>query len=225
MKKPTQSFYLWTIGTLTVAFALLAIFEATSSPGPGEVSSILHGVFIIIGASISGFLALLWLLVLLWKKRMVRYSILVVLLLVMAIPVISVLLDTVRVLKYQQEVKRRNNEIASVATDYIGRMKSIEGTATEKIQLRLAFDEEIRTRGLYTGLQSAATNQFHWLHNLYIWVLIDETYRPDQLTGVIDIPDSAGCKQFQSEFKSMLSIKKQLQILSSYCNPIPHSPD
>ena len=143
----------------------------------------------------------------------------------MVIPVIGILQDSVWKLKYQREAKRRNSEITSVATGFIMRMKTIEDNATVKIQLRLSFDQELRTRGLYSGRQQQASNQFHWLHNLYIWVFVDKTYRPDQLTGIIDSPDSAGCEQFKREFKDMLSSEEQRHILSNYCYPMPHYPD
>lgn len=225
MKKLTRSFFLRLIGILSVAFALLTVLIMASSPGMGEVSSILHGAFTVLSASVSGLLALIWLLILLWRKKAARYPILAVLLLIMAIPVIVIIQNKVQKLKYQHEAKRRNSEIASVATDFIMRMKTIEDSAAVKIQLRLAFDQELRTRGLYSPLQQQSSKQFYWLHNLYIWVFVDKTYRPDQLTGIIDFPDSAGCKQFQREFKDMLSSEEQRHIFSSYCNPMPHYPD
>ena len=78
MKKYKKS-GLWAAALLVLLFVLLTIVQMNSPAGHDEVSSVLHGVFILFSASIAGFFAVVWLLISFWGRKKWRIIFLLIL--------------------------------------------------------------------------------------------------------------------------------------------------
>ena len=122
--------------------------------------------------------------------------------------------------QWAQQSKERDYQITLIAEEHILRMKALKGNKNELIGIRQSFDDEMVRIGENT-LQRLPKRKFYWVHNLYVWLFVDRYYKPEEISGIIDFPDDAGCEQFLQEFDDLFTQEWQYQDFAAACPNTP----
>ncbi|MFK7871488.1 MAG: hypothetical protein AB8B58_19910 [Roseobacter sp.] len=201
---------------------------ATSGPGKGEVSVILHGFFLMIGAWIAGLLILAALMFWMWGNKVVRYVLMVIVLgpvIVTGAGVGYMLVsDYLRQLPAKREraawqAARDALEAAvrPISEPYIAQLFAPEFQPSGLPALRAAFTAEMTESGIANWQRTNASYYFVIHADLYgfTFARTPDMALPKSIGG--GLLHEAACFEFSERFKAEFTAA-QAEVFSGYCS-------